>query len=61
MIDHTDKVLKVVELLRSHLNFTCKLIAMPVATGLGVRHDNGSWSGLIGMLKRKVRFSNVLL
>ncbi len=54
--DQTVKVLKILNLLQSQLNFTYQLIALPKASGIGIRQENGSWSGLIGLLERKVHF-----
>lgn len=42
------------ELLQSQLNFTYHVIALPKATGIGIRQENGSWNGLIGLLERNV-------
>jgi hypothetical protein len=52
--DQTVKVLKIINLLQSQLNFTYQLISLPKASGIGIRQENGSWSGLIGLLERKV-------
>ncbi|XP_046447021.1 glutamate receptor ionotropic, delta-1-like [Daphnia pulex] len=51
--DQTVKVLKIINLLQSQLNFTYQLISLPKASGIGIRQENGSWSGLIGLLERK--------
>ncbi|XP_045025453.1 glutamate receptor ionotropic, delta-2-like [Daphnia magna] len=50
--DHNDQVLRIIDLLQSQLNFTYQLITLPKASGIGLRQQNGSWNGLIGLLER---------
>lgn len=48
------------DLLRSQLNFTYQLITSD-SRSIGFRHDNGSWSGLIGLLQRNVCLVVIIL
>ncbi|KAI9564274.1 hypothetical protein GHT06_008012 [Daphnia sinensis] len=50
--DHNEQVLRIIDLLQSQLNFSYQLIALPKASGIGLRQENGSWNGLIGLLER---------
>nr|CAH0111746.1 unnamed protein product [Daphnia galeata] len=52
--DHTKKVLKIINLLQSQLNFNYQLISLPKTSGIDFsQENNGSWSGLVGFLERQ--------